>query len=98
MSERINKIGVLALRMTMAAFREDGGDANAAFNTAFDDFNTIRDAELEANGQSDILWRLVWFLANTAAGSMLDADPDGIDSCERFLAGWIAELLDEASA
>jgi hypothetical protein len=90
--ERSNKISVLALRMTLAALRED----RTAFHAAFTDFTTIRDAELDANGQSDILYRLVHLLSHSAAGSMLDADDD-MERCERFLSGWIAELLDGAS-
>ncbi len=91
--ERSHQVQVLALRMTLAALRLD----EAAFNAAFADFTTIREADFEADGQSDILCHLMRVLAASAAGATLDVEKDDRNRAERFLENWIQELLDAAS-
>jgi hypothetical protein len=78
--------------MTLAALRYD----DTAFDAAFADFTTIREADFETDGQSDLLCRLVRVLAAAAAGATLDVEKDNRDRAERFLEDWIQELLDTA--
>jgi hypothetical protein len=83
----------LAHRMTLAVLGSGGRDEQdrIAFNTVFEEFTTWRDAELAANGQSDLLCRLVRTLAASAAGSILDVEHGDMDRAKKYLLQQIDE-------
>lgn len=90
---RNHKAQVLSLRMVLAALRHD----EDAFRAAFTDLSAVREAELDANGESDALYRVLRITAATAAGAHLDADEahgGDLNRAERFLEDWIENLLD----
>lgn len=74
-------VQVLALRMQLAVIRHDP----EAWNVAYEHFQTIRETELEANGQSSLLWTLMFTLASCAAGATVDVEGGNEEKSARFL-------------